>query len=79
MRGHSQHAPGKGRIAAGARHVRHVVLRLNSSIRSPRIGPTPEDRALDIAANPERYQPVRYGDTLPERLDRNYAYRRPAG
>jgi isopenicillin N synthase-like dioxygenase len=30
------------------------------------------------AANPPRYQPVRYGDYLLERLDRNYAYRKPA-
>jgi isopenicillin N synthase-like dioxygenase len=31
------------------------------------------------AANPPRYPPVRYGDYLLERLDRNYAYRKPAG
>ncbi len=31
------------------------------------------------AANPARYQPVRYGDYLLERLDRNYAYRKPLG
>jgi isopenicillin N synthase-like dioxygenase len=29
------------------------------------------------AANPARYQPVRYGDYLLERLDRNYSYRKP--
>jgi isopenicillin N synthase-like dioxygenase len=29
------------------------------------------------AANPARYQPVRYGDYLLERLDRNYNYRKP--
>lgn len=31
------------------------------------------------AADPARYQPVRYGDYLLERLDRNYAYRKTAG
>ncbi|MGA3403285.1 MAG: 2-oxoglutarate and iron-dependent oxygenase domain-containing protein [Acetobacteraceae bacterium] len=31
------------------------------------------------AGNPARYQPVRYGNYLLERLDRNYAYRKPAG
>ena len=31
------------------------------------------------AANPARYQPVRYGNYLLERLDRNYSYRRTAG
>lgn len=31
------------------------------------------------AANPPRYQPVRYGDYLLARLDRNYAYRQAAG
>jgi isopenicillin N synthase-like dioxygenase len=30
------------------------------------------------AANPPRYPPVRYGDYLLERLDRNYAYRKTA-
>jgi isopenicillin N synthase-like dioxygenase len=29
-------------------------------------------------ANPPKYQPVRYGDYLLERLDRNYAYRKPS-
>jgi isopenicillin N synthase-like dioxygenase len=29
--------------------------------------------------NPARYPPVRYGDYLLERLDRNYAYRKPIG
>jgi isopenicillin N synthase-like dioxygenase len=29
-------------------------------------------------ANPPRYEPVRYGDYLMDRLDRNYAYRRTA-
>ena len=31
------------------------------------------------ATNPARYQPVRYGDYLLERLDRNYSYRKPVG
>jgi len=30
------------------------------------------------AEQPARYPPVRYGDYLIERLDRNYAYRNPA-
>jgi len=29
------------------------------------------------AANPPQYPPVRYGDYLLERLDKNYNYRRP--
>jgi isopenicillin N synthase-like dioxygenase len=29
--------------------------------------------------NPPKFPPVRYGDYLLERLDRNYAYRKPAG
>jgi isopenicillin N synthase-like dioxygenase len=31
------------------------------------------------AGNPPRHPPVRYGDYLLERLDKNYQYRRPAG
>ncbi|MGE0415553.1 MAG: isopenicillin N synthase family dioxygenase [Acetobacteraceae bacterium] len=31
------------------------------------------------AANPPRFPPVRYGDYLMERLDKNYAYRRKTG
>jgi isopenicillin N synthase-like dioxygenase len=31
------------------------------------------------ATNPARYDQVRYGNYLLERLDRNYTYRRPAG
>lgn len=31
------------------------------------------------ASNPTRHPPVRYGDYLLQRLDRNYAYRKPAG
>ena len=30
-------------------------------------------------ANPPRFPPVRYGDYLMERLDKNYAYRKPSG
>jgi isopenicillin N synthase-like dioxygenase len=29
-------------------------------------------------ASPPQYEPVRYGDYLMERLDRNYAYRKPS-
>jgi isopenicillin N synthase-like dioxygenase len=31
------------------------------------------------SGNPPRYPPVRYGDYLLERLDRNYSYRKPGG
>lgn len=31
------------------------------------------------AANPTRYQPIRYGDYLLQRLDRNYSYRKSVG
>jgi isopenicillin N synthase-like dioxygenase len=38
------------------------------------------DSVIDVlpTAGPARFPPVRYGDYLIERLDRNYAYRKPA-
>jgi hypothetical protein len=62
-------------------------------MRSRRTGRAQEDRALGLAtdctvacldtcrsaANPARYQPIRYGAHLLERLDLNHTYRKPTG